>query len=492
MSYFDQASKTTVASFRDPAGCLFAFNNRIARIIKKSGLADFNAFMASSTSKVFIESGRLVRTTVLDAKQIEELLDNSEIASAYKGEEGAIVVEHDRIPFQSYPYEWPPEMLHSAGCLTLDLAESLLAEGLGLKDATPYNILFQGPGPVFIDLLSAERRVQGDSIWLPSAQFERTFLLPLLANKYFGLTISELLASRRDGLEPEEVYQLCGTFQRLAPPFLTLVTLPTWLAARRNREDLTIYERKPLDNAEKARFILSSLLKRLRQMLDRLEPQPGKESAWSDYMSSNNNYSREHFKVKQDFVERATADFGPKRVLDVGCNDGHFSVIAARNGASVVAIDYDPVVVGDAWRKARAEALDILPLVINFSRPSPATGWRNRECPSFLDRASGAFDCVLMLAVIHHLLVSERTPLSEIIEVAAEITTDILIIEFIAPDDSMFRRLVRGRDNLFQGFTVEQFESTCRKHFEIIRSQHLEQSSRWLYLMRKKEVARHA
>ena len=54
------------------------------------------------------------------------------------------VWEHERIPFPSFPYEWPPEMLEAAGSLTLDLAEAALEEGFGLKDATPYNVLFRG------------------------------------------------------------------------------------------------------------------------------------------------------------------------------------------------------------------------------------------------------------------------------------------------------------------------------------------------------------
>jgi hypothetical protein len=29
-----------------------------------------------------------------------------------------------------------------------------LREGFGLKDATPYNVLFRGAQPVFVDLLS--------------------------------------------------------------------------------------------------------------------------------------------------------------------------------------------------------------------------------------------------------------------------------------------------------------------------------------------------
>ena len=93
-----------------------------------------------------------------------------------------------------------------------------------------------------------------------------------------------------------------------------------------------------------------------------------------------------------------------------------------------------------------------------------------------------------MLAVVHHMLVRERIPLEDIIDLAAEMTTDILIVEFVAPEDSMFRRLSRGRDHLFADLTSQVFEVTCGRKFQIVRSQHLESTSRWLYLLRKKRT----
>lgn len=473
------------SSFRDPAGQLFVIDGRIIRIVNGSGVQDLRAFLDSTTARKFTDSGRLVGTDTLEATKARDLLEKREI-NLFDIADGSIVVEHEQIPFQNFPYEWSAEMLHSAGRLTLDLAESLLDEGLGLKDATPYNVLFRGPQPVFVDLLSFERRNPGDPIWLPQAQFERTFLLPLLVNKYFGMQLDQVLAVRRDGLEPEDVYRLCGPFRRLLPPFLSLISIPTWLAARHDQDNQSIYKPKILDNVEKARFIVRSLFKRLRRILDDLEPTRGKSSAWSDYITSNNNYSELHFRGKTTFVEDAMAEFKPKRVLDIGCNTGHYSAVAAKKGAQVVAIDSDAVVVGEAWRNACAEGLYVLPLMINLTRPSPAIGWRNGECPAFLDRARGAFDAVLMLAVIHHMLVSERIPLDEILELAAELTSAILIVEFVEPADSMFRRLARGRDHLFTDLTKELFENSCARRFQIIRSQHLDETSRWLYLLLKK------
>lgn len=470
-------------SFRDPAGRLLNIEGRIIRAVNESGATDLKDFLSSDTAGKYVNSGRLVNTSILETDSVKDLSVNENLSQILGI--ASMVVEHERIPFQSFPYEWPAEMLHAAGCLTLNLAEDLLKDNYGIKDATPYNLLFRGCSPVFIDLLSVEKRDKGDPIWYPYAQFVRTFLLPLLINKHMGLPLDQIFITRRDGLEPEEVYRLISPLKRLKAPFSTLVSFPTWLASGEKKNNPAIYQKKHLKDFEKARFILKSLFRQLRKYLDKAEPEKTKSSAWTDYMDTN-NYTSEHIGAKQKFIEELLVELKPKMVLDVGCNTGYFSAIVASSGACVVAVDYDPVVIGSVWRKAGEEGLDILPLVVNFTRPSPAVGWRNLECPSFLDRARGGFDAVLMLAVIHHMLVTERIPLDEIVDLVAEITTDILVIEYVSPEDSMFRRLTRGRENLFAYLSTEVFEECCRRHFDIVRVQHLENTERWLYLMRKK------
>jgi hypothetical protein len=74
------------------------------------------------------------------------------------------------------PNEWSAGMLQAAGKLTIDIAQRLLRENLGLKDATPYNVLFRGPAPFLSTLFSFEKRDPRDTTWLPYAQFVRTFL----------------------------------------------------------------------------------------------------------------------------------------------------------------------------------------------------------------------------------------------------------------------------------------------------------------------------
>jgi len=87
------------------------------------------------------------------------------------------------------------------------------------------------------------------------------------------------------------------------------------------------------------------------------------------------------------------------------------------------------------------------------------------------------------------MLVSERIPLPEIMSLAAEITSDLLIVEYVGPQDPMFRRISRGRDHLHEFLTREYFELEAGRHFEIIRSERLGNTQRWVYMMRRKQSA---
>lgn len=465
----------TPGSFRDPAGSVIRSRDRIFRVVRPEFVAEMEAFLATRTAHGAVESGTLISSERIPTGTLAGL------------DSDQALYEHERVPFPSYPYEWPAEMLHAAGILTLELALKALDEGYGLKDATPHNVLFRGSQPVFVDLLSFERRDPCDATWMAYAQFVRTFLLPLLAARDFGWPIQQTLWGRRDGLEPETVYHAAGFFKRLAPPYLQVVTLPTWLAAKR-REDASLYHPKPAGSAEQAGYILRNLLNGCRQQLNAAGPRPGGDSAWSEYLDRKSLYSPQQLAEKEAFVQEALDLSRPCAVLDAGANEGHFSLLAARAGAAVVAIDTDPVVVGSIFRRARAENLDVQPLVVDLTRPTPASGWRNQECASFLDRANSAFDMVLMLALMHHIVVTERIPLEDLLALAAEISREYLLIEFVAPQDPMFQRIVRGREALYSHLTRERFEDAAKPHWELVRSRQITGLYRWLYLYRRRRA----
>ncbi|MEO5815177.1 MAG: class I SAM-dependent methyltransferase [Gemmatimonadaceae bacterium] len=419
----------------------------------------------------------------MSADEIASFGTDPAFAAIYGTERWAGIWRHERIFFPAPVEEWTPGMLHAAGCVTLSLALELLESGKGLKDATPANVLFRGSQPVFIDLLSIERRDATDPLWLPYAQFVRTFLLPLLVNKATKLPLRAAFSVGREGLEPEMARNLLPLGARLHGAGLWLVTAPT-LLSRSGASPGTNAPPKRSVPPGQAKFVLRRLFTQLRQSLDAVSPADAPRSSWTDYVEAF--HSPEYFDAKRALVASAVDLVRPVTVLDIGSNTGELSIVAAAKGAHVVAIDNDAEVVQRLFRRASDERLNILPLVVDMAAPTPGRGWMNGESSSFLSRAEHSFDLVLALAVIHHLIATNGIPLPRVIDMFADLTRDAVALEFVPPTDPLFRRLARGRDSLYESLTRSSFESACERRFEIVRAEALPSGERMGYVLRKR------
>jgi hypothetical protein len=136
-----------------------------------------------------------------------------------------------------------------------------------------------------------------------------------------------------------------------------------------------------------------------------------------------------------------------------------------------VASDTDEAAVEQLWLRARSSNLPILPLVVDFARPTPATGWENSETLSFLERAEGRFDLVLLLGVLHHLQLSDQVPVERIAALSARLTRQWLMAEWIPANDPMFRALLRGRDALYGWLNEQVFLAAFSRWFRVVERQ---------------------
>ena len=186
-------------SFRDPAGAVWRTGDRILRTVHDINAPDLDA----CARRLLLRREHAMDSGPARFRSVK--LTPSEFPETPPGN---ALYEHERVWFPSYPHEWPAELLHAAGQLTQGLCQAALNEGFGLKDATPYNVLFQGVSPTFVDVLSFERRDSRDATWLAYSQFVQTFLLPLLAYREFGLLPADLFLRRREGLDPEAALPL--------------------------------------------------------------------------------------------------------------------------------------------------------------------------------------------------------------------------------------------------------------------------------------------
>jgi SAM-dependent methyltransferase len=459
-----------LTTFRDPAGHLELRADAAYRVVNPPHDTEIAEFLATPLAARLVAESRLIASEPLDLPP---------------GLEEGLYLRHPRVAFVSYPWEWPPSMWMAAANLTLTLCADLLAEGWILKDATPLNVLFRGTQPVFVDVLSVARADLAQPVWFAYGQFIRTFLLPLLAYTELGWPLQASI-TRRDGYEPEELGPVLSLGKRMRQPALTAVTLPLLFSSQKGTKKLGQTIRKV--DPETGKYILERMMAKLLKHMRKLTP-AAKKSTWSDYPETALHYSEKVQADKQAFVRRILAAAQPRRVLDIGCNTGTFSQIAAEAGAEVVAIDTDQQAVDRLYRQVSAGpyASSILPLHVDLARPTPAVGWENNENSSFLARAEGHFDSIILLAVIHHILLGSQVPMPHIAALCARLTTRGLIIEWVPPADEKFIEVLRGRDEIYQHITEDVFRRCFAEYFDVIEETTLE-NQRILFHMQRRHV----
>ena len=292
---------------------------------------------------------------------------------------------------------------------------------------------------------------------------------------------------RRDGLEPAECFRALPWRHRLSRAALWPITLPTLLDRRKQSVapsiDSAPQKKSRLHAPEVATHILRRTLNDLHRRTLRAAPRLA-SSNWSDYPQTLTHYTPEESRQKLAWVRQALVSSQPKRVLDIGANTGEFSSLAASLGAEVVALERDQAAADRLFRTARQNNLPIQTIHADLARPTPAAGWLNAESLALLPRLESKFDCVLMLAVIHHLLLMDQIPLAEILSLCHRLTRRHLIVEWVPVEDPMFQGLLRGRDTLYGSLSEADLIDACTGRFRLIDRQPLD-NGRILLLFEK-------
>jgi ribosomal protein L11 methylase PrmA len=453
-------------SFRDPLSRVYVAPDAVWRGLSADGLADFEAYAATEAYRTALADGRLIGTTQVP-------VDEAPVGDGWAG-----ALRHDRVRVLSYPYEWTFSMLRDAALLQLDLSREALAEGVLTKDATSYNVQFEGSRPVFIDLGSFERLVPGEP-WAGYRQFCELFLNPLLLQALAGIPFQPWLRGSLNGITPTQAAAALGPRQRLRRDVLTHVRLHARAEAHYADADAERDVRSELKAAGFGPKIIDAQMGNLRRAVERLEWKAS-ASTWSSY-SDRGHYTDRDLEAKAGLVTAATAALDAPMVLDLGANDGRFSRVAVAAGASLaVAVDGDHLVVDHLYRQLRSEGeTRILPLVLDLADPSPGLGWRSRERPSFVERVRP--DLVLCLAVIHHLALSNTVPFDEIVAFLHDFDAPV-VVEMPHRDDPMAARLLsRKRAGLFDHYDRPQWEAALGRQFDVAEQVTLPSGTRTLY-----------
>jgi SAM-dependent methyltransferase len=446
-------------SFRDWDSRVFYDDERVLRALSEEGLQDWLALAESKLFDEAVAEGKLVATSRADAT----------IAGA------AAVLEHERILFVSYPYEWTFAMLRDAALLQLELLRRALDEDLMLKDSSSYNVQWRGTRPVFIDVGSFERLRPGEP-WAGYRQFCMLYLNPLLLQAYKGVDFRPWLRGSLAGITPVEARKLLSFRDLFRRGVLTNVALHARLERKHAGSDRDV--KTELQRAGFKKELIVANVRRLEKLVQNLDWNPG-STEWSGYQATT-SYDASDAGRKEEFVRDVAQSRSWGLVWDIGCNEGRHARIAAENARYVVALDGDAGVVDRLYRELTAEGnATILPLVADVTDPPPALGWHGLERQT-LD-ARGRPELTLCLAVLHHVAIGGNVPVPEFLSWLRELGT-ALVIEFPARDDPQVASLLmRKKAGAHPDYDREPFERALAERFEILRTEELADGTRILY-----------
>lgn len=454
---------TEPSSFRDPSGQLFYRDGRVLRQVNKSFAADFELLVKSGLYQKLVDEEML-----FPFKKVNKNLALTEDAYC--------VLEAEKIPFISYPYEWSFSQLKDAAILTLKIQKIALEHNMSLRDSSAYNIQFYRGKPVLIDSLSFEKYEEGRP-WVAYRQFCQHFLGPLALMSFKDLRLNRLLLAYIDGLPLNMVSKLLPLQTWFNFPFLTHLHLHGKSQEHFSSagQDLKKFKMKI------GKQNLLAIINSLETAIDKLTLKKIK-SEWSHYYVST-NYSQKAFLEKKRLVVTFLTMISPRQVWDLGANTGEFSRLSSRQKIDTIAFDIDSLVVEKNYLKAKKNnEKHLLPLFSDLTNPSPSIGWQNTERKSLIER--GPADCVLALALIHHLAISNNLPFGCIAEFMSLIGNH-LIIEFIPKEDSQAQILLSTRKDIFGEYNQNSFESAFGRYFKIIKRKKIVSSKRILYYMKK-------
>jgi SAM-dependent methyltransferase len=454
-------------SFCDQAGRVFWWQGELYRGITTAHATFYQRLFANGTI------GRLAARQLMVDTELTDLT-----VADY-----SLVLKHQRLPFVSYANEWSPTMLRDAALLVTDLMLELAKEGLTLSDASTFDILFEGPRPLYVDVGTIiDADYDGDRTWHYFRQdFHSYFLEPLrlmaqgqgrlarwLLAEYDHDVMEEFIAlqetrsaSSRFGKMPN---RLLAKLRNRIPQGLQRIA-PTW--GRFLRLGLS----RLSSNGDQYLFGLD-MVRRMRQEVEAIEITPAD--------SDSSFVSTAAASAKADVVHSLLSRLRPATVLDIGCGAGRFAAVAAALGSQVVALDADERCVDACRQRALKEHLPILALVMNLRNPSPSQGICNTVLSSAFERLACEFG--LALDLVHLLVLQQQLTFAQLADTFASFSKQWLLVEFVHSEDDEIRQ---AKLSAPEWYTLTNFAAELRRCFQSIEIVPCDLAARTLLLCKK-------
>jgi hypothetical protein len=317
-----------------------------------------------------------------------------------------LLIEHKRIPFVTLRGEWSGEGLRNAALCILNLSAVLLRSDLCLKDAHPWNILFDRTKPHFIDWGSIRPSAELNwDFWY--RQFRQYLLAPLYVFSIGQPRIARaMLREHEIGVGNEIIY---------LPNTCNLPDAPRHIAEAASSPP------SPETFESLANYVATLNIPKIEGEWTAY-PQP-KLSSYAD---------RSELREKDRIVHRILERDDGNTLIDLGTNNGLHSEIAAALGKRVVACDIDETCLNSIYLSTQRRGCDILPLYHDFLWPIGTSGILN-TIPAAEERLS--CDTALVMALTHHLAFKQNISFEAMAQGISRLAKRRAIVEFVPAED---------------------------------------------------------
>lgn len=449
------------ASFRDPRARVVEHEGKIFREIYDRGVSDYLEVLRSSFYSQ-AEKNRWLVAGVQVAKDERSLFSES----------AQIILQHEKVPFVSYPYEWSFSQLRDAALFHLDIHLNALEFGVSMLDSSAFNVQFIGATPIFIDYCSFGPWREGD-IWFGHHQFCEQFLNPLLLYSKMGVKFQDWYRGGGGGVSTRDLYRILPFWKMLSPSIFFHVFAKNFLdhyAEKKWPHPGGISQSRKVVAQKRGlpKKSFSAILRDLQGHLSSLRA-PKEEGVWKEY-SGKTTYSELDRARKSSFVNKVCETWKPAKLLDLGGNTGVFSEIALASGVeTVILIDSDHGATSVAHERAVSKGLNLLSLTSNLMDLSPARGWRESERQSLRQRIDDwQPDMICALALIHHLVIGNNAPLAQVVDWLTSFAPKG-IIEFVPKSDPTVQFMLRYRKDIFDEYRLDRFQELLARQNQIVR-----------------------
>lgn len=365
-------------------------------------------------SRLFTSHGRILRGVndvgVRIYRDLEEkgilkrLFDERLMIETWEPEDRlpgwTLLLEHRRVPFVITPSEWSAEMFYEAGKLILRIQRIITEHGYTLYDPHPWNVLFDGPRPVYIDIGSIRPADPEDYTWVNFDTVEQSVLHSLrILNAGQGRAFRGLFRDYNHFPTRWEIEALAGPpglerrLRNLARKVLQrLEYRRRKLIARKVVQTggtlgSTVPDLPPPESLEKVPRRLH-FLKRMARWFDQQKP-PQHEGLNAEVEPDPPIDRPDQWTGWEPLIAEWIDKLGPGSAVEIGEADGWYARLAASRGADALFLEEDEERANAHYLQVKNAGSSAVPVVASARYPTPGYGVQNKELPAATSRLRG-------------------------------------------------------------------------------------------------------